>query len=68
MIRLELRAFSDLVADQIAAVQGSAVRLINSGVGSTLRAMLEANAGVAAWIQWLLAEGPTWTRSCRITG
>ncbi|CAH2606136.1 Baseplate protein (plasmid) [Rhodovastum atsumiense] len=44
--------FSDLVRRQAAAAQGAARNLLDFSVGSALRALVEASAKVALWLQW----------------
>jgi uncharacterized phage protein gp47/JayE len=51
-----------------AAVQGSASQLIDLSVGSVLRAILEANAAVALWVQWLIVQVLGVTRAATSTG
>jgi len=53
-MKLSLRTFSALVQDMAATVQASAAQLLDLTVGSTLRAVLEANASVGLWMQWLI--------------
>jgi uncharacterized phage protein gp47/JayE len=53
-MQLQLQNFTTLVANAAAAVQGAARGLVDLAVGSTLRALLEANASVALWMQWLI--------------
>ena len=48
---LPFKNFATIVGNAAAAVQGSAEQLLDLTVGSTLRAMLEAHAGVALWLQ-----------------
>jgi hypothetical protein len=55
-MQLQLRTFSSLVTSAAAAVQGAASQLVDLTVGSTLRAVLEANASIALWLQWLILE------------
>lgn len=55
-MQLPLRNFAQLVADAAAGVQGSARALVDLSVGSTLRAVLEANASVALWMQWIAVQ------------
>ena len=52
-MQLLLRNFSTLVEQTAAAVQGSAAQLLDFTTGSVLRALLEANASLALWLQWL---------------
>ncbi len=65
---LPFRTFSTIVGNAAAAVQGSAVQLLDLTVGSTLRAMLEAHAGVALWLQWLVALLLQTTRAATSAG
>jgi uncharacterized phage protein gp47/JayE len=51
---LPLQNFSSLVSGMAAAVQGACQQLLDLTVGSVLRAVLEANASVALWMQWLI--------------
>ena len=53
-MQLSLRNFTTLVEQSAAAVQASAAQLLDFTAGSVLRAILEANAGVALWLQWLI--------------
>ena len=65
---LPFRTFSTIVGSAAAAVQGSAAQLLDLTVGSTLRAMLEAHAGVALWLQWLVALLLQTTRAATSAG
>jgi uncharacterized phage protein gp47/JayE len=60
---LPLQNFTTLVANAAAAVQGAAIQLIDLTVGSTLRAILEANAAIGLWMQWLIVEVLATTRA-----
>lgn len=53
-MQLLLRNFTTLVEQTAAAVQGSATQLLDFTTGSVLRAILEANASLALWLQWLI--------------
>lgn len=53
-MQLLLRNFTALVEQSAAAVQGSAAQLLDFTAGSVLRAILEANASLALWLQWLI--------------
>ena len=55
-MQLQLQNFATLVGNAAAAVQGGARALLDLTVGSTLRALLEANASVALWMQWLILQ------------
>ena len=51
-----------------AAVQSSAAQLLDLSVGSTLRAILEASASVALWMQWLMLLVLQMTRAATSNG
>ena len=57
-----------LVEQQAATVQARATNLVNVAVGTVFRAILEANASVALWFQWLLALVLALTRAATSTG
>ena len=67
-MQLSLQDFTALVRIQAAAVGASARTLIDVSVGSVLRAVLEANASVALWIQWLIMEVLSTTRAATSSG
>lgn len=53
-MQLSLQNFTTLVAQAAASVQASAAQLLDFTAGSVLRALLEANASLALWLQWLI--------------
>lgn len=65
---LALQDFASLVRTQAAAVTASARSLVDVSVGSVLRAVLEANASVALWVQWLIVEVLATTRAATSRG
>lgn len=65
---LPLQGFTDYVRVQAAAVQGAAGTALDLTVGSVLRAVLEANAAVALWLQWLVAQVLAATRAATSVG
>ena len=67
-MNLQLMTFSSLVETAAAAVQGSAKQLLDLTVGSALRAILEANASIALWLQWLIVLVLQTTRAATSTG
>jgi phage-related baseplate assembly protein len=67
-MNLQLQNFTALVGSAAAAVQGAASQLVDLTVGSTLRAVLEANAAMALWLQWLIVEVLQTTRAATSTG
>ncbi|OUJ06665.1 baseplate J/gp47 family protein [Acetobacter malorum] len=50
---LPLRTYSALVAQAVAATQGACSSLIDMAVGTPLRAIMEAMAGVGIWLQYI---------------
>jgi uncharacterized phage protein gp47/JayE len=67
-MQLSLQNFSTLVESMAAYVQGAAQSLLDLTVGSVLRAVLEANASVALWVQWLIVQVLATTRLATSTG
>jgi uncharacterized phage protein gp47/JayE len=67
-MQLTLQNFSTLVQNMAAAVQGAAAQLLDLTVGSALRAILEANASLALWLQWLIVQVLATTRLATSTG
>jgi uncharacterized phage protein gp47/JayE len=65
---LPLQTFTTLVQNMAAGVQGSAAQLIDLSVGSVLRALLEACASVALWMQWLILQVLSMTRAATSAG
>ena len=53
---LSLQDFPTLVKTQAAAVSVSCQQLIDMTTGSVTRALLEANASVGLWMQWLIVQ------------
>jgi uncharacterized phage protein gp47/JayE len=67
-MQLSLQNFAALVENMAAAVQGAAQTLLDLTVGSVLRAILEANASLALWLQWLIVQVLATTRLATSTG
>jgi phage-related baseplate assembly protein len=67
-MQIPLRTFSVLVENMAAAVQASASQLLDLAVGSTFRALLEANASIGLWMQWLVLLVLRTTRASTSTG
>ncbi len=67
-MQLALQDFTTLVRNMAASVQGSARSLIDVTVGSVLRAILEANASIALWLQWLIVQVLAQTRAATSNG
>jgi hypothetical protein len=62
-MQLQVQDFTTLVRNMAASVQGSAIALIDLTTGSVLRAILEANASLALWLQWLIVQVLAQTRA-----
>src|ERR1700755_177634 len=67
-MQLSLQNFSTLVQNMAAAVQASANQMLDLTVGSTLRAVLEANASLGLWMQWLILLVLRTTRAATSSG
>jgi len=57
-----------MVQQMAATLQGTAVQLVDLTVGSVLRALLEACASVALWLQWLILQVLALTRAATSAG
>src|ERR1019366_8376541 len=62
MASLSTRNFTDIVRGTVAAIQAGSTQLLNLTVGSVLRAIVEANAGVILWLQGRVTYVLTLTR------
>jgi uncharacterized phage protein gp47/JayE len=67
-MQLPVLNFSTMLEQMAAGVQGAAAQLIDLSVGSVLRAMLEACAALALWLQWLILQVLTATRAATSQG
>ncbi len=67
-MQLSLQNFSTLVEGMAASVQGAAANLLDLTVGSVLRAILEANASIVLWLQWLIVQCLAATRLATSSG
>ncbi len=65
---LSLQSFNAWTQQQAAAIQASASQALNFTTGSVLRAIVEANASVALWFQWLLLQLLALTRAATSSG
>src|SRR5580692_883573 len=65
---LPTRTLTDIVRDMSAAITASAGRLVDISVGSVLRAIIEANAAIVLWVQWLVLVTLQTTRAATSTG
>jgi len=67
-VNLQFQNFLSLVEGMAASVQGACAQLIDFSVGSVVRAIMEANASVALWLQWLVAQVLSMTRAVTSVG
>ena len=67
-MQLSLQSFGTLVQNMAATVQSTASQALDLTVGSVTRAMLEASASVALWLQWLILQVLQSTRAATSTG
>ena len=67
-MQLSLQTFTSLVQNMAAAVQSAASQILDLTVGSTTRAILEASASIALWMQWLILQVLQATRAATSTG
>jgi uncharacterized phage protein gp47/JayE len=67
-MQLSFQTFSSLVQNMAAGVQSSASQLLDMTAGSVTRSLLEANASVALWMQWLILQVLQSTRAATSTG
>jgi uncharacterized phage protein gp47/JayE len=65
---ISTKTFTDIVSDAVAAIQGASSQLIDMTVGSVLRAVTEASAAIALWIQGLALQIAALTRFATSTG
>ena len=65
---MNLLSFTTLLRSSAAAVQAACAQLLDLSVGSVLRAVLEANASVALWLQWLILQVLALTRAATSNG
>lgn len=54
MASLNIKSFSNLVSDQVTAIQAKSNTLIDFSIGSILRSFVEGSSGVVLWIQQLI--------------
>jgi uncharacterized phage protein gp47/JayE len=68
MASLNIKSFTELVSEQVTAIQAQAARLVDFSIGSILRSLAESNAGVAMWIQQLIVKLLVTTRAATCSG
>lgn len=67
-MKLPVQDFATLVKTQASAVAAASQQLVDTSVGSVLRALLEANASVGLWVQWLILQVLAITRAATSNG
>jgi uncharacterized phage protein gp47/JayE len=65
---LDLKSFDEIVSDQATVIQAQVPALSDLSIGSILRAIIEANAGVALWEEALISFVQSITRLATSTG
>lgn len=65
---MQTKDFNTLVSEQIAAVQGGASVLVDTTIGSILRAIVEAYSAVAMWLQGMILNLLIITRASTSSG
>jgi uncharacterized phage protein gp47/JayE len=65
---LSIKTFAQYVRDMSAAVQGASAQILDLSVGSVIRAILEANASVALWLQVLIVDVMAASRAATAQG
>ena len=68
MAYLQTKSFATLVSEQITAIQGGSSTLTDFSIGSILRAIVEAYAAVALWLQGLVLKLLATTRAATSSG
>lgn len=68
MASIQTQDFVTLVRNQVTAIQGYASVLVDLTIGSILRAIVEANAAVAIWLQSLIVQVLAITRASTSSG
>lgn len=67
-MQLSLQTFQQLLQRMSASVQSSTSQLVDLSVGSILRSILEANASIGLWFQWLIVQTLRMTRAATSNG
>ena len=65
---LNTKTFTQMVSDQIVAIQSRTSLLINFTIGSVLRALVESNSAVGLWMQGMIVQLLATTRAATSTG
>lgn len=67
-MKLNLQSFTGMVQNMAAAAQAAATAALNFTTGSSILAIIEANASIALWLQWLVVQVLSVTRLASSTG
>jgi uncharacterized phage protein gp47/JayE len=67
-LAISLQSFNQMVQNSAAAAQGACAQLIDLTVGSVIRSLLEANASIGLWMQWLILQVLAATRLATSSG
>ena len=67
-MNLPTRSFTDIIRDMCAAITTSVGGLIDVSTGSVLRAIIESNAAIVLWVQWLVLLTLQTTRAATSAG
>jgi uncharacterized phage protein gp47/JayE len=67
-MKLPVRDFTTIIRDMSAAITASSGKLIDVSVGSVLRAIIEANASIVLWVQWIVLLTLQTTRAATSNG
>ncbi len=65
---MNIKSFTELVSDQVTAIQARSSKLVDFTIGSILLSLAESNAGVAMWIQQLIVKLLVTTRAATCSG
>lgn len=65
---METKDFNTLVSEQVTAIQGGSSNLVDTTIGSILRAVVEAYSAVAMWLQSLILNLLALTRAATSSG
>ena len=57
------QSFSQIVSNMVTAIQGAVTTLVDTTIGSILRAVVEANAAIVLWLQGLILQLLSVTRA-----
>ena len=65
---LNIKSFSDIVTQQVTAIQAKSTQLLDFAIGSILRSIVESNSGVILWLQQLIVNLLVITRVSTCSG